>query len=52
VPDSGNPAAIGAVVVNEATGYASGDLTTGYEAFPFDAKTIKDPGAPECMECR
>ena len=52
VPRSSDPAAIGAVVVNQATGDASGDLTTGYEAFPSDAITIKEPDTLECMECQ
>ena len=55
----GRSMGIGAVVVNMAEGYASGDLTTGYEAFPitqewpvpYDPDNSGADGAPTCIEC-
>jgi len=48
-----DPAAIGAVVVNQAEGYASGDLTTGYTAVPmwWGLPVGWQPPGPLCNEC-
>jgi hypothetical protein len=42
--------ALGVVVVEKATGYASGDLTKAYEGFPINAAP-KIAEAVECAEC-
>jgi len=51
------PGSLGAVVVERASGYVSGDLTAGYEALPLPAallRAYRDPGrfshCPACPE--